>query len=324
MAETFHLPAYVVCPRCHGPLTPVADGVVCAACDAFYPRRAALHFAATVGDPEKARQQAIYDGAAGFPVPYADEAGYRAFCELIDGLVRRRGLTGFQFKALKTRQLLDRLSPREGELVLDIGSGDGSALALLETRYGVRGVGVDISPLAVERAALLAPWGREYYQGDAEQLPFADGTFDGLVCLDVLEHLPHPDRCIAEAGRVLRDGGWALFYAVSRRDDYTWHWEQRRLSGGVLGVDDGAGHRRENFIRPQQARRWAAEAGMQVRLVPFHGLATLALDERFVALFGGLLRLPGAPETLLRLAEWADRPLTARGFGNGFYVVVRR
>ena len=43
--------------------------------------------------------------------------------------------------------------------------------------------------------------------GDAQQLPFANDTVDHVLLLDVLEHLPGPDRCLAEIFRVLKPGG---------------------------------------------------------------------------------------------------------------------
>jgi len=43
--------------------------------------------------------------------------------------------------------------------------------------------------------------------GDAQQLPFSNGAIDHALLLDVLEHIPDPERCLAEIGRVLRPGG---------------------------------------------------------------------------------------------------------------------
>ena len=178
------IPRYVVCPRCHTPLIPSADSVRCTLCSTAYPRHTTVHFAELADDAEKARQQVIYDGHARDTVlmlPYRDLEQYRDFCARITDLIRRRGLDGHQLKALKTRTILDRLKPRAGDRLLDIGSGAGSTLALLTLRYGVTGTGIDISPVVVEHNARANPWGHEYYQADAEQLPFLDDTFDGIV-----------------------------------------------------------------------------------------------------------------------------------------------
>ena len=47
--------------------------------------------------------------------------------------------------------------------------------------------------------------------GDAARLPFADGSFDVVVCLEVIEHLPQPEQVLREVNRVLRAGGRAYF-----------------------------------------------------------------------------------------------------------------
>jgi len=321
------IPDYVVCPACHAPLRPSEGSVTCTSCFARYPRHATIHFATAIDDPEKLRQQAIYEGRGPdtpLELPYSDVEMYRKFCEMITDLVHRRGISGYQFKAFKTREVLDQLGPRPGERVLDIGSGDGRMLALLTLHYGVQGTGVDIAPLVVEKTVQANPWGHEYYQADAEQLPFLDCTFDGVTCMDVLEHLPHPERCIAETARILRPGGWALFYAVSQRDTYTWHWAQRQLTDGQIGMDCWAGHRWENFLQPAQARSWMMQAGFdEVQIIPFHALAALILDERFTFI-AGIPRFPWLPKAILKVAELADRPLTSRGFCNGFYLIGQK
>lgn len=57
---------------------------------------------------------------------------------------------------------------------------------------------------------------------EADKLPFKDGSFDCVICTEVLEHLAVPSDCIAEVKRVLKDGGrvyitvpqsWPLHYA---------------------------------------------------------------------------------------------------------------
>ncbi len=57
---------------------------------------------------------------------------------------------------------------------------------------------------------VILPSGLPGVQADMQRLPFADGTFDGIFCLHVLEHVPDDRAGIAELRRVLRPGGEAV------------------------------------------------------------------------------------------------------------------
>ncbi len=92
-----------------------------------------------------------------------------------------------------------------GARVLDVGFGEGQQLRALR-EAGCVASGVEYNASLVEDAARE---GFEVRQGVAEHLPFADNSFDGLVCKVVI---PYTDeaRAIEEWSRVLRDGGRAL------------------------------------------------------------------------------------------------------------------
>ena len=91
--------------------------------------------------------------------------------------------------------------------VLDLGCGVGHSFALLAPRETV---GVDIDPRALENQA------RETLVADMRQLPFADGTFSSVVAVHAIEHVPDPERVVAEAARVLEAGGVAIFVTPNR------------------------------------------------------------------------------------------------------------
>lgn len=49
--------------------------------------------------------------------------------------------------------------------------------------------------------------GKPTLLGSAMALPFKGKTFDGVICTEVLEHLPEPERCLAEISRILKEDG---------------------------------------------------------------------------------------------------------------------
>ncbi len=129
--------------------------------------------------------------------------------------------------------------------ILDAGCGKGSWFLRAHVGRARLAVGLDIERPA--RHTLDA-----FVQGTLEALPFPDGVFDVVVCNDVIEHLVHPRRSMAELARVLRpssgpgarDGGLLLFKTPSLRAPstliahfvpYQWH---RRLKRGLGVAED--------------------------------------------------------------------------------------
>lgn len=95
-----------------------------------------------------------------------------------------------------------------GLRVLEIGCGLGAFAELLAER-GASLVAADFSPAAVEQAAerLRGYDDATAIVADIEALPFPDESFDLVVSLETLEHVPHPPRGLAELVRVTRLGG---------------------------------------------------------------------------------------------------------------------
>ncbi|MDD5750406.1 MAG: methionine biosynthesis protein MetW [Candidatus Pacebacteria bacterium] len=84
--------------------------------------------------------------------------------------------------------------------VLDLGCGDGIFLKMLQDK-GIKGQGLDISDVAVEKA-IKRGLAAERFDFSAANLPFADGSFKTVVLLDVLEHLYQPQNILREARRM--------------------------------------------------------------------------------------------------------------------------
>jgi len=101
--------------------------------------------------------------------------------------------------------LLDAIGVRKGIQLLDVASGPGYATAAA-VRRGANAVGIDFSAEMVAEAKRqhLAV---EFQEGDAEELPFPDGSFDAVVINFGLLHFARPEQALKEAHRVLRSRG---------------------------------------------------------------------------------------------------------------------
>lgn len=85
--------------------------------------------------------------------------------------------------------------------VLDAGCGEGETLVRLDGLLPERKAGVDIDAAAVQYTRELVP-DAEISQHSVDSLPFADGSFDLVLCLEVLEHIPEPAGALRELARV--------------------------------------------------------------------------------------------------------------------------
>jgi len=102
---------------------------------------------------------------------------------------------------------------KAGQRVLDVGSGTGP-VAVTAARLGAKVTGSDLTPALLEHAAENARINGvevEWREADAEQLPFADATYD--VVLSQFGHMfaPRPEVAVAEMLRVLKPGGTIAF-----------------------------------------------------------------------------------------------------------------
>jgi len=102
------------------------------------------------------------------------------------------------------KKYIDFLMPENGNKVLDVGCGTGQVVHYL-SKLGFEAYGVDISPIAIQKARQNRPGIFKTMEDD--KIPFPDNFFDSVGCYDVLEHTLHPSELIDEMIRVLKPNG---------------------------------------------------------------------------------------------------------------------
>jgi len=105
---------------------------------------------------------------------------------------------------------VERVGIAEGERVLDIGCGSGNNATIPAAQTGAAVTGLDLTPELLEAAranAAEAGVEIEWIEGDAEQLPFDDESFDVVISTIGIMFAPDHRRAAREAARVLRPGG---------------------------------------------------------------------------------------------------------------------
>jgi len=107
------------------------------------------------------------------------------------------------------RDLLDRVEVRPGEDVLDVATGTGN-VALRAAAEGANVVGLDLTPELFATAwRRQDEWGVavDWVEGDAEELPFDDDSFDAVLSVFGVQFAPRHQVVARELARVTRPGG---------------------------------------------------------------------------------------------------------------------
>jgi SAM-dependent methyltransferase len=165
------------------------------------------------------------------------------------------------------RAELDRLALTPGARILDAGCGSGRTLEELVAYGEVQGIELD--PGAAELASSRGVW--EVRIGRLEELPWEDGQFDLITCLDVIEHTPDDRVTLSELRRVSKPGGFLLVTVPAYQ--------------GLWSTHDVANHHYRRYSRARM-RAAAGEVGWRVqRMTSFNGLllgpaAAVRLAER--------------------------------------------
>lgn len=223
------------------------------------------------------------------------EAGTREFFEDLDD---------YRFDKLRYLPEVVDFQAYAGRALLEIGCGIGTDLVRF-ARAGAQVVGVDLSDTAVRLARRnfevngLPGTGR-IFVADGARLPFADASMDVVYAHGVLQYAASPAALVAEAHRVLRPGGEAIFMVYNR---VSWLMGLSRLTSVALEHADAPGLA---FYSIAEFRRLLAPFAT-VRILPerfpvrsrlHKGLKAVLYNGLFVGAFNIL------PRALVRRFGW--------------------
>jgi 2-polyprenyl-6-hydroxyphenyl methylase/3-demethylubiquinone-9 3-methyltransferase len=180
----------------------------------------------------------------------------------------------------------DRHVDWDGRAVLDLGCAGGFMAEALHDK-GARVTGIDPAAQAVAAARVhAATTGRDiaYDTGVGEDLPYDDGAFDIVVCVDVLEHVTDLGRVLEEVARVLKPGGVFLFDTINR--NMVSRLATITVAEDILRLLPKGTHDPALFIRPRELRQGLVVAGLEPG--PMTGLGPRGINRRGDFTFGPL------------------------------------
>ena len=144
--------------------------------------------------------------------------------------------------AAQLARLRASLSPAHGQVILDLGTGNGYvAMAIAGADPMCKVVGVDVAVQAIaqdlEQARTQGLSNVEFLGYDGIMLPFANDHFDAAVCRYAFHHLPRPDTSLDELRRTVRGSGKLVLSDAIRAEaddlDFINHFQEIKRDGHV-------------------------------------------------------------------------------------------
>lgn len=203
--------------------------------------------------------------------------------------------------------ILARRYGRRGTRLLEIGSGLGHLVRQLESDFETFAADVNLWALkqSIHLAGPPSPVTRatSHLASSAEELPFADATFGVVILKHVVEHLPQPERALAEVGRLTTPGG-ILILATPNLASLLKPWKGERW----IGYQDPT---HISLRPPENWLEMIRQAGFQVlRLfsdgfwdVPYIPLVPKQIQKLVFGAPGGFQAISGIPFLPLKWGE---------------------
>jgi 2-polyprenyl-6-hydroxyphenyl methylase/3-demethylubiquinone-9 3-methyltransferase len=156
--------------------------------------------------------------------------------------------------------------PLAGKRVLDVGCG-GGILSDSMARKGAQVVGIDLADKPLRVAQIHALEARtpnvEYREVSAESLAAAEPeSFDGVTCMEMLEHVPDPASVVRACSRLVKPGGMVFISTINRNPKSFLF----AIVGAeyVLNMLPRGTHEYMKFIRPSELASYCRAAGLEL------------------------------------------------------------
>jgi 2-polyprenyl-6-hydroxyphenyl methylase/3-demethylubiquinone-9 3-methyltransferase len=164
---------------------------------------------------------------------------------------------------LRTKFIMEKLTVKNPR-ILDVGCG-GGILSEALARHGAQVTGSDLSLPSLEAARHhTAQQGLkiEYLYESVEDIAQKNaGSFDVITCMEMLEHVPEPDKIVAACAKALKPGGHAFFSTINRTPKAFVF----AIFGGeyILRLLPRGTHTYSKLIRPEELKAWNQASGLE-------------------------------------------------------------
>jgi demethylmenaquinone methyltransferase/2-methoxy-6-polyprenyl-1,4-benzoquinol methylase len=207
---------------------------------------------------------------------------------------RINDLQSFGLHRIWKRRLVKLARPAAGERALDLCCGTGD-VALALARQGIEVTGLDFSEAMLRIARKRAEKGPAsaiqsptFLSGDAQEVPFPDGSFDVVTMSYGLRNLAHWEQGLAEMGRVAKRGGRLLVLDFGKPDNPFWravYFGYLRVCVPVFGQVFCGDRQAYGYIL-ESLRHYPAQHGVAAKMRELGWR-----DVRIVPLLGGVMTI---------------------------------
>ena len=164
--------------------------------------------------------------------------------------------------------VLAELEKEEFTDLLDCGCGTAPMLSLLKAKYPDKHyTGIDLTPKMIEVAKAKGLEDVNLVVGDCERLPFADNSFDVVICCQSFHHYPNVQYFFDSVCRVLRPGGRLVLRDMTSNSALA-RWFMNRVELPLVNL---TGHGDVHVYGKEEVRRLCAVAGLQMELFEERG-----------------------------------------------------